>query len=494
MCSLLFCFIFLFNCLDKGTFVYGNKQDSQKYCELYSPKNFRDKKKEADNWRKEQQKKWENTTTLSAEEIDKINKIEDPRLTPEDRFEGVISGDMNHLLRQTGGGLERRAVLPEFQVRTTEFRKEVAEMDNLILQGHELTEDFVVYKQLALTQLFQFSATENDDLFRNKNTGEISNELLKKIQALTKYPYMGVMKYFGVFDLSQIDDEERSLIQLELTIPKGTKVLFTQEGQMILPRNMSLKMDEIPTAVNSSNKEMVRIQARGNLIDGEYQEQELVTEEKINRVFDDLLDVKNGDQQINPIVYKFHGEFNAWSKIMAEEALRSLTQSYSQELLLPLINYMNEKGGKIIITDIPLPFLDGHEIKATIFESREEIFSKDIVAFGMTFSKNRTISVRTTGPHLTKTLKHEMGHMLDNFLLDKGSLGRTSASDQFEEYYELEKNQMKESDYGRTSVREFWAEIISFLFSDDEKVKQDTLTKFPKSCRFIEEQIAFVKK
>lgn len=487
----------------------------------YSPKDFRDDKKKAETFQKKEREKWLKKENFSEQEHDLIKKVnEETRdLTSFDVFLGL---ENNQLLKLTAGRILEKEFIPILKDLKEEAIKKTAEIDRLFERGIELEESTVVHKNINIGNTIYPEKNKSDDYFRNPTDGKIREYHFGKFENLTDFSYFQELHYFSVFGLNYDDQNEDGLIKLELTVPGKTKVIFREDGKIILPRGFVIKIKEedgkrkVPTVVTVNGKEFLSVEAELAPLDSTHINSVKESEsENITKEFNELL--KSNEEIAEKIksmpIFKdglpknfieldLSEEASGYSKFEAYSAIEELVKDFDPEILIRLIEYMSVFQGKVTFTNKFLPFSKTYDFKSkseTIIDWLKPFFNDKKKIIGHTLVNSRGTLHRNDLVIYTKgvdgeTLKHEMGHVLDNFINNIIEKGKGSSSEEFKKLYVKEStNALKKGHYGLTNVREYWAELVRLLYASggmDEMIKQAA----PESCKFILDRIDYIKK
>ena len=426
--------------------------ESHETFNVYSPKNFKDNKRKAEDWREESRKKMKKESNLSEDEKKIMDTLTDTRESI-DITEKILESDVNTMLSKTKGDLKRLESMPKLGDRLSQLTESVEKLDSAIEKGFELVEPQVVHKSITVSSL------GNDDFSRDVGTGEIDKKVMNIFKNLTELPYLGEMHQFGVYNLNSHNEENNNLVDLELTVPSGTKIVFREDGKVILPREKGLKIIEgtSPTIINKNGKEYIKIEAELVELDevnAGINKVALDTTEKINAI------LENQGELSPPFSFDFSGELGALAISNANKALIDTFTEMPPKLMRNIIKFMKEKQGEIIFTNSPIPLSKKYSPDSTELKN-------DFSTNGKTNSEHRTITIKVDEfGEETENLKREIGFVLDDFLAaHKGPLSG-SKSEEFQSNFENEKQYLP-TPFGKQSPRDFWAEVTRMIHAPD---------------------------
>ena len=479
-------------------------EQSSIQIESYSVENFKDNKKEAEKWHKNELKEWTREKRISREEQQIISKIKKTELTQLDNytdfFEDFLKNklNINDALRQSGGRIDRIFDSEELKPLKKWIKEESDNYDNLFREkGKELKEDLVVHSTISLSLYSDIDTALGETMFRDMSNPAFINK--DAFQFLESSVSWGQMMYYGVFDLTQVGVDQEGIIKLELTVPRGTKVLFNEKKQVILPRNQGIQIQKKPTIINRYGKEFVLLEARmGDISEVEKEEKE--QESKVTERFDESKLFETLPRESGRIKLDLTGKLASIYIPQIKDALDSVLKNFDGTLLRKLIKYMDLKEGTITFTDNPIAFTKGFQTEGPEDETKESfdfyVATSGLTSYGGDMG-TRIIICTNKSRHtdsIEGILTHELGHVAEILLMKRDHVDKTSFSEVFKQIFKEESTTLPDKAYGKKNEKEYWAETFRELYATDSSVKEFTRKQRPKTYKFITEQIEFIKK
>ena len=472
-------------------------------AESYSVKNFKDNEKEAKKWHKNEREKWVQQKRISREEQQQISKIKPPEQKQLSTYQHFLNDflenklNINDVNRKAGGRIDRIFDFEETSLLKNWVKEESDNYDNLFEEkGKELKEDIVVHSTINLSQYIDLDPVLGEAGFRDENDPAFLSEVT--VQYLEADARWGKMMYYGVFDLTHVDLDQEGIVQLELTVPSGTKVLFNNANQILLPRNLGIQIYKKPTVINRYGKEFVSLEAKIvdiEEIEEDIKEQESIVEEQFSQ--SELL--QSFMRESNRIQLDLTGELASIFIYEIGAALESVLNNFDEILLQKVIKYIDLSEGTITFTDTLIPFANGFQ-KGKPEDETKNRFEDLLKANGLTQNgvdvvTNIIICInkRRYNDSIEGLLTHELGHLVETLLIEQGHFDKTSGSEEFKQIFEVESTTLPDGSYGKTNTEEYWAETIREIYENNDANKERAKRKRPKTYKFITEQIAFIK-
>ncbi|WP_242285556.1 ADP-ribosyltransferase [Bacillus cereus group sp. BfR-BA-01394] len=436
---------------------------------------FEHKTENVKEWGEIQYNRWINT--LNKEEIESLEVLNYPSK------DGGY--DINQILKGLGGNLERRPIDLELKEKNEKYKKDVKNIERaLSREGSKLNEDLYVYKSINLADFI-----DSEDKHLTNIDGTINRE---KFQELKKHLLFSKNQEFTIVDLTETKEKNSGLLKWRIKLPKGVSVGHINKNQLILDRDIGLKISNT-RIIRQSGKEFIRIEA--TLIPKERVDKMIEFNEiKLNQGFNSLLKLPSNSKMIE---FRLHNLASSVISSQGIELLKDLGNQVDKDVLNRIINFMLEKNGKIIITDItPAAIIEAFAPKQPLVDT----LLPYATAGGIYNQDNRTIVINALhsfqeGTQLNSgDLIHEFGHALDYYIGELVFSGKGVAMSEslgFEQIYAIEKNNL--TDYAKTNSREFWAEAFQLMHSKKPEDIKMVKEKAHQTYKFINDILKLVK-
>ncbi|PFI76857.1 anthrax toxin lethal factor-related metalloendopeptidase, partial [Bacillus cereus] len=329
------------------------------------------------------------------------------------------------------------------------------------LDSAKLGEDLDVHKNLKITDL----GYHMDSFYKPGTTTIDIGKVITKLKTDFKY---GMINNFMEVHLAEpnIDSKNPNPIQLDLEIPKGTRVAYTDKDKILIDRNYGIDVTETKKIVQDG-QDVIKVSAK------------LVPKQNIEKK------IKAMETTINTQFKKLTGSDNAIVKLdmdgfyassildRAQALIKQLANNIPNNLAINILGKMN-KDGALVLTDKGLETLNStwNDTYLGVYTGEERRLYVNI---------NHKEHIERTGEDI-KTIIHEFGHAIDHLMLDD----IISKTPRFKELYQKEKDNITIDKYIKTNEDEFFAGVFEYLYSPNVQQREQIKKEAPEASNYIE--------
>ncbi|HDR4369154.1 TPA: hypothetical protein ACKU3G_004030 [Bacillus cereus] len=326
------------------------------------------------------------------------------------------------------------------------------------------------------------------------NNDKINDEKIdrKKVSNVLKHFKDMTFTDFKVGHLTNSGREGQERFLVKLQLPKGTYLGDLGDGRVVLPLDYGMSIVHSKNLLNSDGPKIITdnhqeiISVVANLVKKEFIEKKIAD---LEASLNNEVNLKFGEvnQQSNLIKFDLDGLSISYAMKNAKKAILDLigNRYIPRGILKDILLTLKQEGG-IVITDNPIngdPSVDGNTDPIN-----NVVKIKMAPRFLAKHSKDYTLS---------RTLIHELGHVLDKKILGNGEYISDDLA--FREIFKEEKDKISqlntEGGYATHNTHEFFAEVFKSMYSTDselhsaDKYHKSIKEEAPKAVAYIKEKI-----
>ncbi|ACO25661.1 hypothetical protein MRY88_27830 (plasmid) [Bacillus cereus] len=326
------------------------------------------------------------------------------------------------------------------------------------------------------------------------NNGTINSDKIDRKKVSNVLDHFKDMKFtdfkVGHLTNSGREGQERFLVKLQL--PEGTYLGDLGDGRVVLPLDYGMSIVHSKNLLNSdrpkintdNQQEIISVVA--NLVKKEVIEKKITD---LEASLNNEVNLKFGEvnQQSNLIKFDLDGLSISYAMKNAKKAILDLigNRYIPRGILKDILLTLKQEGG-IVITDNPIngdPSVGGNTDQIN-----------NVVKIKMA---PRFLAKHSKDYDLSRTLIHELGHVLDKKILGNGEYISNDLA--FREIFKEEKDKISqlntEGGYATHNTHEFFAEVFKSMYSTDseqhsaDKYHKSIKEEAPKAVAYIKEKI-----
>ncbi|HDX9707890.1 TPA: hypothetical protein ROY17_005691 [Bacillus thuringiensis] len=301
---------------------------------------------------------------------------------------------------------------------STSVKNNIKEIDNMFSKAVKTDAPMVVY--IPLTEKELGYAEGNFDTYTKNAAGQeerqarIDEKAFNELQNNFKYGILNTFREAEVIKPVGIAKP----IELKLTIPKGTPLLYEGGNKVLLPRGKGI-------TISSANIVKQYIQLEGTLVSKDEIKQKIKTAEtSVNKKFQEVI----GDQRAKLLSFEIDGLYASIMEAKAEALLKKLTQTVPGKVMFDVLEKMNQDSA-FIFTDKSLTNYHNYADTTTagFYYPGEKRLYIEINSPGVLPFKEMESSLRGKTNEGEEVLRHEFMHAVDALLLDGTIISGTPA-------------------------------------------------------------------